>query len=59
MRATEFISEAGGAGRVVPGVNTTPDVGPDEIPKQAAKLGMKTDRDGRPPIARTDGKIDK
>lgn len=59
MRANEFINESGGAGRVVPGVNTTPDVGPDEIPKQAAKLGMKTDRDGRPPIARTNGIVDK
>ena len=57
MRANEFINETGGTGRVVKGVNTTPDVGPNEIPKQAAKFKMRTDRDGRPPVARPDGKI--
>lgn len=36
-------------GRVVKGVNTTQDVGPDEISKQAAKFGNKVDKDGRPP----------
>ena len=35
MRFKE-ISE--GVGLVVPGVNTTPDVGPNEIKKQAANL---------------------
>ena len=35
-------------GRIVPGVNTTPDVGPNEIKKQAAKFGFKVDKDGRP-----------
>ena len=57
MRAAEFITEIAGVGRVIPGVNTTPDVGPGETKRQAAKLGMKTDWDGRPPIARTDGKL--
>lgn len=57
MRAYEFINETGGTGRVVKGVNTTPDVGPGEIPRQAAKFKMKTDIDGRPPVARPDGKI--
>ena len=36
-------------GRVVKGVNTTPDVGVDAIKKQAAKFGNKVDKDGRPP----------
>jgi len=36
-------------GRVVKGVNTTADVGPDEIKKQAAKFGNTVDKDGRPP----------
>ena len=38
-----------GVGRIVKGVNTTPDVGVGEIPKQAAKFGNKVDKDGRPP----------
>ena len=37
-----------GVGRIVPGVNTTADVGPDETKKQAAKFGNKVDKDGRP-----------
>ena len=36
-------------GRIVKGVNTTVDVGPDEIKKQAAKFGNKVDKDGHPP----------
>lgn len=36
-------------GRIVKGVNTTPDVGVDEIKRQAAKFGNRVDRDGRPP----------
>ena len=35
-------------GRIVPGVNTTADVGPDGIKKQAAKFGNVVDRDGKP-----------
>ena len=38
------------AGRVVKGVNTTPDVGVDAVKKQAAKFGNRVDRDGRPPL---------
>lgn len=38
------------AGRVVKGVNTTPDVGIDAITKQAAKFGNRVDRDGKPPL---------
>ena len=36
-------------GRIVKGVNTTPDVGPNEIKTQAAKFGNTVDKDGRPP----------
>lgn len=35
-------------GRIVQGVNTTCDVGVDEIIRQAAKFGNAVDRDGRP-----------
>ena len=44
----EDINEAGGVGKIVPGVNTTIDVGPDEIKKQAAKFGNKVSKDGLP-----------
>jgi len=46
MRYRE-IKEA--VGRIVKGVNTTPDVGPAEIKTQAAKFGNTVDKDGRPP----------
>jgi len=36
-------------GRIVKGVNTTPDVGPNQIPIEAGKFGNKVDKDGRPP----------
>ena len=36
-------------GRIVKGVNTTPDVSPNEIKTQAAKFGNTVDKDGRPP----------
>ena len=42
-----------GVGRIVKGVNTTPDVGTDEIKKQAAKFGNSVDKDGRPPTMRS------
>jgi hypothetical protein len=35
-------------GRIVKGVNTTPDVGPDEIARQAAKFGFSVSKDGIP-----------
>ena len=43
------ISELTEDGRIVKGVNTTADVGPNEIKIQAAKFGNKVDKDGRPP----------
>jgi hypothetical protein len=43
-----FITETGGVGKIVPGVNTTIDVGPDEIKKQAAKFGSVVNKDGLP-----------
>lgn len=45
MRYNELISEEG---RVVAGVNTTADVGENEIQKQAAKWGFKVSKDGVP-----------
>lgn len=36
-------------GRIVKGVNTTVDVGPNEIKIQAAKFGNSVDKDGHPP----------
>ena len=36
-------------GRIVKGVNTTVDVGPNEIKTQAAKFGNTVDKDGKPP----------
>lgn len=46
----QLVIEAGGVGKIVKGVNTTPDVGPNEIKKQAKKFGFKVDKDGRPPV---------
>ena len=44
-----FLDIKENGGRVVKGVNTTPDVGVDAIKKQAAKFGNTVDKDGRPP----------
>ena len=44
----EEVNETGGVGKIVPGVNTTIDVGPDEIKKQAKKFGNAVDKDGLP-----------
>jgi hypothetical protein len=44
-------------GTIVPGINTTCDVGPDETVKQAIKFGNKVSKGGIPPILRTDGKF--
>lgn len=51
-----FVTHEGGiktvreaVGRIVKGVNTTVDVGPNEIKTQAAKFGNTVDKDGRPP----------
>ena len=48
MRINDIISEEG-VGKIVPGVNTTPDVKPGETVRQAAKFGNKVGKDGRPP----------
>ena len=45
MRLREIFED----GRIVKGVNTTVDVGTDEIKTQAIKFGNKVDKDGRPP----------
>ena len=42
------VSETGGVGKIIPGINTTVDVGPNEITKQAAKFGNKVSKDGLP-----------
>ncbi|MCK9532360.1 MAG: hypothetical protein M0R77_17690 [Gammaproteobacteria bacterium] len=52
MRLYEF-----GVGKIVKGVNTTVDVGVDEISKQSKKFGNKVDKNGNPPI-NPGGKID-
>lgn len=54
----QVMTETGGVGRVVPGVNTTADVGPNEIQKQAKKWGFKVSKDGLPPKAKPNGKLD-
>ena len=41
-----------GVGRIVKGVNTTVDVGPNQTSIEAAKFGNKVDKDGRPPVMR-------
>lgn len=51
------LSESGGVGRVIKGVNTTIDVGVGEISRQASKMGFTTTKDGIPPISSTNGKI--
>ena len=43
------LSDLNEDGRIVKGVNTTPDVSTDEIKTQAAKFGFNVDKDGRPP----------
>jgi hypothetical protein len=45
MRLREIFED----GRIVKGVNTTVDVGPNEIKTQAAKFGNTVDKDGVPP----------
>ena len=44
----ENVIESAGVGRVVKGVNTTVDVGPNEIIKQVKKYGNDVDRNGKP-----------
>lgn len=54
----DLLGETAGVGKIVKGVNTTPDVKVGEISRQAAKMGFKTDRNGIPPVASTNGKFD-
>ena len=53
MKMNELLED----GRIVKGVNTTIDVGPEEIKIQSAKFGNKVDKDGNPPSLKTNGKI--
>ena len=53
------IIEESGVGRIVNGVNTTTDVRPGGIKKQAAKLGFDTSTDGVPPKIQSNGKVDR
>jgi 5'(3')-deoxyribonucleotidase len=46
MRIYDIVKEDG---RIVKGVNTTDDVGPNEIKIQTAKFGNTVDKDGKPP----------
>lgn len=46
--AYSALHESAGVGRIVKGVNTTIDVGPNEIIKQVKKYGNAVDRDGKP-----------
>ena len=55
MRISDLINEAGGVGKIVKGVNTTNDVKPGEIRRQAKKFGLTVNDDGYPPIASTNG----
>ncbi len=48
MRWSEIINECGG--KIVKGVNTTVDVQPGEIARQAAKFGNAVDANGLPPV---------
>jgi hypothetical protein len=45
MKITDLLED----GRIVKGVNTTVDVGVNQIPIEANKFGNKVDKDGRPP----------
>ena len=55
MRIIDVIGETAGVGKIVKGINTTPDVHPGEIKRQAAKMYLGVDNDGRPPIANPNG----
>lgn len=55
MKIRDIIGEAAGVGLVVPGVNMPAGMHPDEIRRQAKKFRLKVSKDGRPPVAKTDG----
>jgi hypothetical protein len=52
---TAKVNEAGGVGKIVPGVNTTPDVGPNQTEIEAAKFFAKAgvDPTGKPRLKRS------
>lgn len=50
------LTEQGGVGLVVPGVNMPAGIHADEIRRQARKWGFKVSAHGVPPITRSDGK---
>jgi hypothetical protein len=54
----QFHSRLDELGTIVPGVNTTCDIGTDATVKQARKFGNKVSKGGIPPILRTDGKFE-
>ena len=47
MKISEILNEQG---RIVAGVNTTPDVNVNEIITQSKKLGFVVNKDGYPPL---------
>ena len=53
----DLIGEVAGVGKIVKGVNTTPDITVGEIARQARKWGFSTSKDGVPPIANSNGKF--
>ena len=48
MRWHEISKLSEGVGLIVPGVNTTPDVGPNQTSIEAKKLGFSVDKGGKP-----------
>ena len=46
MRIQDLLED----GRIVKGVNTTADVGTNQISIEAGKFGNKVDKDGKPPL---------
>jgi hypothetical protein len=55
MKIRDIIGEAAGVGLVVPGVNMPAGMHRDEIRRQAKKFKLRVDKNGRPPVAKTDG----
>ena len=55
---TRIRTSLGEDGRIVRGVNTTVDVGPNEIPKQSKKFGNKVNKDGFPPTLNSNGIVE-
>ena len=52
------VLDEAGVGKIVKGVNTTPDVKPGETRRQAAKMGFRTTNNGVPPTINTNGKYE-